>query len=90
MDAAAKSGRNPVRKHQIYPRVGRMSRLTKDGTAEPVSRDKILWLERGQENIHFPYRQPCLIDPYSDTSDDPTCTVCEGIGSSLASIISAV
>ena len=29
-----------------------MSRLTRDGTAEPVSRDQILRHERGQENIH--------------------------------------
>ena len=31
-----------------------MSRLTPEGTAEPVSRDQILRRERGQENIHFP------------------------------------
>ena len=32
-----------------------MSRLTRDGTAKPVSRDqKILRRERGQGNIHFP------------------------------------
>ena len=31
----------------------RMSRLTRDGTAEPVSRDQILRYERGQGNIHF-------------------------------------
>ena len=30
-----------------------MSRLTQDGTAEPVSRDQILRHERGQGNIHF-------------------------------------
>ena len=30
-----------------------MSRLTRDGTAEPVSRDHILRRERGQGNIHF-------------------------------------
>ena len=35
-----------------------MSRLTRDGTAEPVSRDQILRRERGQGNIHF----PCLAD----------------------------
>ena len=32
-----------------------MSRLTWDGTAEPVSRDQILRREREQGNIHFPY-----------------------------------
>ena len=30
-----------------------MSGLTRDGTAEPVSRDQILRHERGQENIVF-------------------------------------
>ena len=30
-----------------------MSRLTRDGTAETVSRDQILRHERGEENIHF-------------------------------------
>ena len=32
-----------------------MSRLTRDGTAEPVSRDHILRRERGQRNVHFTY-----------------------------------
>ena len=31
-----------------------MSKLTQDGTAEPVSRDQILRRERGQRIIHFP------------------------------------
>ena len=31
-----------------------MSRLTRDGTAEPVSRDQILRHARGQGNIIFP------------------------------------
>ena len=30
-----------------------MSGLTRDGTAEPISRDQILGRERGQGNIHF-------------------------------------
>ena len=30
-----------------------MRRLTRDGTAEPVSRDQILRHARGQGNIHF-------------------------------------
>ena len=51
MDAAAERGRNPVRKHQIQLE---MSRLTRDATAELVSRDQILRRERGQGNIHFP------------------------------------
>ena len=32
-----------------------MSRLTWDGTAEPVSHDQILRRGRGQGNIHFPF-----------------------------------
>ena len=31
-----------------------MSKLTRDGTAEPVSQDQILRRERGQRIIHFP------------------------------------
>ena len=31
-----------------------MSRLTRDGTAEPVSRDQIIRHERGQRKIIFP------------------------------------
>ena len=49
-----------------------MSRLTRDGTAEPVSRDRILRHARGQGNIHFPCSadheqdwQPYPVDPYS-------------------------
>ena len=49
-----------------------MSRLTQDGTAEPVSRDQILRRERGQGNINFPCSadheqdwQPYPVDPYS-------------------------
>ena len=49
-----------------------MSRLTRDGTAEPVSRDKILRHERGQGNIHFFCSadhvqdwQPYRVAPYS-------------------------
>ena len=56
-----------------------MSRLTRDGTAEPVSRDQILRHERGQGNIHFPCSadheqdwQPYPVDPYSATCDDHT------------------
>ena len=49
-----------------------MSRLTRNGTAEPVSRDQILRRERGQGNINFPFPadhvqdwQPYPVDPYS-------------------------
>ena len=56
-----------------------MSRLTRDGTAEPVSRDQILGRERGQGNIHLlrsadhkQDRQPYPADPYS-------CYLCDHI-----------
>ena len=49
-----------------------MSRLTRDGTAEPVSRDQILRHERGQGNNRFSCSadhvqdwQPYPVDPYS-------------------------
>ena len=49
-----------------------MSRLTRDGTAEHVSRDQILRHVRGQENIcflcsadHEQDWQPYPVDPYS-------------------------
>ena len=56
-----------------------MSRLTRDGTAEPVSRDQILRHARGQGNIHFPCSadheqdwQPYPVDPYSAVCNDHT------------------
>ena len=45
MDAAAELGRNPVSKPRFSLSMER-SRLTRDGTAEPVSRDQILRHER--------------------------------------------
>ena len=75
MDVAAELGSNPVSKHQIQPEY-KMSRLTRDGTAEPVSRDQILRHARGQGNIHFPCSadheqdwQPYPVDPYSAICD---------------------
>ena len=54
-----------------------MRRLTRDGTAEPVSRDEILRRERGQGNIIFPRSadheqdwQPYPVDAYS-------CCMCD-------------
>ena len=48
-----------------------MSRLTRNGTAEFVSRDQVLRRESGQGNIHFPCSadheqdwQPYAVDPY--------------------------
>ena len=56
-----------------------MSTLTRDGTAEPVSRGQILRHARGQGNIHFPCSadheqdwQPDPVDPYSAICDDHT------------------
>ena len=56
-----------------------MSRLTRHGTAEPVSLDQILRHARGQGNIHFPCSadheqdwQPYPVDPYSAICDDHT------------------
>ena len=56
-----------------------MSRLTRDGTAEPVSRDGILRHARGQGNVHFPcsadHEQDWKlypVDPYSAICDDHT------------------
>ena len=58
-----------------------MNRLTRDGIAEPVSRDKILRRERGQGNIHFPCSadhgqdwQPYPVNPYSCYMCDHTYT----------------
>ena len=56
-----------------------MSRLTRVGTAEPVSRDQILRHARRQGNINFPCSadheqdwQPYPVDPYSAICDDHT------------------
>ena len=52
---------------------------TRDGTAEPVSRDQILRHERGQGNAHFlcsadheQVWQPCPVDAYFAIYDDHT------------------
>ena len=67
--AAAELASNPVSKHQ----------MTRDGTAEPVSRDQILRHERGQGNIHFSCSadheqdwQPYPVDPCSRYMCDHT------------------
>ena len=56
-----------------------ISKLTRDRTAEPVSRDQILRHVRGQENIHFLCSadheqdwQPYPVDPYPAMYDDHT------------------
>ena len=79
MDAAAELGINPVSVSTRFSLSLEMSRLTRDGTAEPVSRDQILRHARGQENIIFPCSadheqdwQPYPVDPYSAICDDHT------------------
>ena len=63
MDVTAEIGRNPVSKEaRDSAWVRTMSRLTRDGTAEPVSRDQILRRERGQGEFHF----PCAADHEQD------------------------
>ena len=44
-----------------------MSRLTRDGTAEPISRDQILKHARGQGDINF----PCSADHEQDWQPYP-------------------
>ena len=54
-----------------------MSRLTRDGTAETVSRDQILRHECGQGNINF----PCSADHKQDWQSYPvgpySCYMCD-------------
>ena len=77
MDTAAELGRNPVSTR--FSLSMEMSRLTRDGTAEPVSRGQNLRHARGQGNVHFPCSadheqdwQPYPVDPYSAICDDHT------------------
>ena len=56
-----------------------MSRLRRDGTAEPVSRDQMLRREQGQGNVNFLCSadheqdwQPYSVDPYSPICYDHT------------------
>ena len=77
MDAAAELEGNSVSAR--FSLSIEMSRLTRDGTAEPVSRDQILRHERGQGNIHFSCSaghvqdwQPYPVDPYSCYTCDNT------------------
>ena len=65
MDAAAELGRNPV--STIFSLSMEMSKLTRDGTAEPISRDQILRHVRGQGSINF----PCSADHEQDLATLP-------------------
>ena len=76
MDAVAKLGRNPVSTR--FDLSMEISRLTRDGIAQPVLRDQILRRERGQGNIYFPCSadhdqdwQPYPVDPNS------SCYMCD-------------
>ena len=51
MDATAELGRKQINKHQIQPEYG--DEQADAGTAEPVSRDRILRHVRGKGNLHF-------------------------------------
>ena len=64
-----------------------MGRLTRDRTAEPVSRDQILRRGRGQGDINLPCSadheqdwQPYPVDPYSCYMCDHTYTISMGTG----------
>ena len=57
-----------------------MSRLTRDGTTEPVSRDQFLRRERRPGDVHFSCLaghkqswQPYPVDPHSAICDDHAC-----------------
>ena len=72
MHAAAEIEGNPVSSFSLQSAEMEMSRLMRDGTAEPSSRDQILRRERGQRNIHSPSLavheqdcQPYPVDLYS-------------------------
>ena len=54
MDAAAELGRNPVSVSTRFSLNMEMSRLTRDGIAEPVSRDQVIVLKARTEILIFP------------------------------------
>ena len=62
-----------------------MNRLTRDGTAEPVSPDQILRHAREQENVHF----PCSADHEQDWQPYPVDPYAFGPPKSVATAISA-
>ena len=70
MDAVAEIGRNPVSISTRFSLSMEMSRLTRDGTAEPVSRDRILRRERGQGFFFF----SCSADHEQDCQPYPIGT----------------
>ena len=59
MDVVTEIGRNPVSKQHVQPEY-RDVILTRDGNAQPVSRDQLRRRERGQGNVHVHF--PCSAD----------------------------
>ena len=60
-----------------------MSRLARDGTAEPVSRDQILRRERLCSADHEQDWLPYPVDPYSAICDDHTYIQCRALRNSM-------
>ena len=64
-----------------------ISRLTRDGSAEPVSRDQILRHERGRGNINF----SCSADQEQDWQPHPgdpySCYMCDHTSANRVVII---
>ena len=54
-----------------------MSRLTRDGTAEPVSRDQIIRRERVQGNNQFPCSADYVQDWQPYPADLYSCYMCD-------------
>ena len=54
-----------------------MSRLTRDGTAKPVSRDQILRRERGQGNVNFLFSADHEQDWQFYPFDPCSCYMCD-------------
>ena len=80
-----KSGANQRVRHQVEPEWGRMSRLTREGTAEHVSRDQILGRERGQGKHRYSCSAdreqdwpPYPVDPYSPETAPMAVDVVDG------------
>ena len=64
VDSRGERGGHPIQSSPIcrFSLSIEMSRLTRDGTAETVSRDQIIRRERGQGNNNF----PCSADHKQD------------------------
>ena len=64
-----------------------MSRLTRDGTAEPVSRNQILSRERGQGKVHFSCPAHHVQDCQPYPVDPCSCYICVTIRSSTTTAV---